>query len=74
VLPRSSGDALSNAGRALANKHGSGCPECGSAIYMRVDENGSDTSRECAECGAHYKARLSTHQRALLIEEEAACE
>ena len=73
VLPRSSGDALSTAGRTQANKHGSGCPECGSQIYMRVTEK-NDAHRECSECGTKYRVRLSEHQRALLAEEEAADE
>ena len=72
VLPRSSADPLSTAGRVQANRHGNACPECGSTIYMRIDENGSDSRRECGECGHRFKVRLSTHQRALLV--EATCE
>jgi len=71
VLPRSSGDPLSNTGRMMANKRsGTGCPECGSAIYLRVNEKNA-SRRECADCGARYTARLSDHQRALLVQQEA---
>lgn len=71
VLPRSSSDPLSSAGRVMANKRQrNGCPECGSAIYLRKNER-SDVSRECADCGANYRVRLTNHQRAVLIGEEA---
>lgn len=72
VLPRSSADSLSNAGRVMANKRSStgGCPECRSAIYMRVSEEGGDAKRECADCSFLYSVRLSTHQRAVLMEAE----
>lgn len=72
VLPRSS-DPLSNAGRLQANKHSCGCPECGSQIYSRVKESNA-TKRICADCGTRYEARLSMHERALLVEAEAADE
>jgi Zn ribbon nucleic-acid-binding protein len=72
VLP-SSRDQLSNDGRVKANKHGAGCPECGSQIYLRVKET-SDSKRECADCGHVYTARTNMHQRALLVEAEAADE
>jgi predicted RNA-binding Zn-ribbon protein involved in translation (DUF1610 family) len=72
VLPRSSSDPLSHAGRVMANKwYSNGCPECGSTIYLRVNESGSDANRECADCGANYRVRLTNHQRAVLIGEEA---
>jgi hypothetical protein len=70
VLPRSSGDALSNADRVMANAYLGGCPECRSAIYLRTNEL-HDTSRECADCGTKYKVRLSTHQRVMIAQEEA---
>jgi predicted RNA-binding Zn-ribbon protein involved in translation (DUF1610 family) len=71
VLPRSSSDPLSSAGRVMANKRQSnGCPECGSVIYLRKNER-SDVNRECADCGASYRVRLSDQQRAQLIKAEA---
>jgi hypothetical protein len=72
VLPRSSSDPLTTAGRVMGNNRQSngGCPECGSTIYLRTNER-SDVNRECADCGANYRVRLSNHQRAMLIEEEA---
>jgi DNA-directed RNA polymerase subunit M/transcription elongation factor TFIIS len=57
----------------MANKQANGCPECGSAIYIRVNEKNA-SRRECADCGATYTVRLSTHQRALLVEAEVADE
>jgi Zn ribbon nucleic-acid-binding protein len=63
ILPRSSADHLSNEGRSTANKHGSGCPACCSAIWLRTSESGSDTHRECAECGTRYKVRQSFHRQ-----------
>jgi predicted RNA-binding Zn-ribbon protein involved in translation (DUF1610 family) len=71
VLPRSSAISLSNAGRMMANsnKSGTGCPECGSAIYLRTNER-NPTNRECADCGAHYRKRLDTHQLAMKLKEE----
>jgi hypothetical protein len=42
-----------------ANKHVQGsCPQCGSTVYMRVDEKGSDANRICADCGTKYHARV----------------
>jgi hypothetical protein len=72
VLPRSSSDPLTTAGRVMANKRtcNGGCPECGSAIYLRKNER-SDVNRECADCGASYRVRLTDHQRAQLIKAEA---
>lgn len=59
VLPRSSDDPLSTSGRVNANTHGDGsCPQCGSTIYMRVNEKGGDARRECADCGTKYRARV----------------
>lgn len=60
VLPRSSGDPLNvNAQGQRANKrNGVACPQCGSTIYMRVDEGGSDANRICADCGIKYRARV----------------
>ena len=56
VLPRSSGDPLDESGRVYANKHSRiGCPECGSHVWLRVNEKGSDTQRECADCGTKYR-------------------
>ena len=73
VLPRSSGAPLSTADRTLANGYSTGCPECGSAIYLRVKETNA-AKRECADCGHVYTAKLNAHQRALLVEAEAAYE
>lgn len=59
VLPRSSGDSLNVNGRVHANKHVSGsCPQCGSTVYMRNDEKGSDANRICGDCGTPYRARV----------------
>jgi predicted RNA-binding Zn-ribbon protein involved in translation (DUF1610 family) len=71
VLPRSSGDPLTTAGRVMANKSktSGGCPECGSTIYLRTNER-NDVNRECADCGTNYRVRLSNHQRALQVERE----
>jgi len=56
VLPRSSGDPLDESGRVYANKKSlTGCPECGSHVWLRVDENGGDAQRECADCGTKYR-------------------
>jgi Zn ribbon nucleic-acid-binding protein len=68
VLPRSSADKLSNEGRTLANKRG--CPQCGSAVWMRMRESGSDAQRECAECGTAYSVRLNAHQQAEQVRAE----
>jgi uncharacterized Zn finger protein len=72
VLPRSSGDPLTNADHIRANGLAGGCPACGTVAYVRVKETGGDTNRECAECGRIYKARLTEHQKAqaLLAEME----
>jgi predicted RNA-binding Zn-ribbon protein involved in translation (DUF1610 family) len=59
VLPRSSADPLNAADRVYANKHVSGsCPQCGSTVYMRKDEKGTDANRICADCGTPYRARV----------------
>jgi hypothetical protein len=59
VLPRSSGDSLNTSGTMHANKHVQGsCPQCGSTVYMRKDEKGSDANRICADCGTPYRARV----------------
>lgn len=73
VLPRSSADPLTTAGRMMANKHATGCSNCGSAIYSRVTESNA-SKRICADCGHVYTVRLTQHQRALLAEAEAADE
>ena len=54
-----SADPLTTAGRVMANKlnPSGGCPECGSAIYLRTNER-NDVNRECADCGHRYKVRL----------------
>lgn len=71
VLPPRSSDNLTTNGRVMANQHrGTGCPECGSAIYLRRNEK-NDVARECADCGSFYAARRTTHQRALVAEAEA---
>lgn len=31
------------------------CPKCHSYIWVRVNEQGGDASRECAECGQMYR-------------------
>jgi hypothetical protein len=55
VLPYSSGDPLNENDCLKANRHnGIACPACGSTIYCRVKENGSDSNRECADCGKRY--------------------
>src|SRR5258708_1403740 len=65
VLPRSSNDCLDENTRVFANKHsGTGCPACGSHVWCRADEKGSDSSRLCADCGTPYRVRLRAHQRA----------
>lgn len=71
VLPRSSADPLTTAGRVMANtrQQNGGCPECGSTIYVRTNER-NDANRECADCGANYRVRLTGHQRALMLEAE----
>lgn len=74
VLPRSSGDPLTNVDQA--NGFGRGCPACGSTIYMRVKELGGDSHRECSECNTRYTVRMTVHQQAqaLLAEmEEKEC-
>ena len=58
VLPRSSGDPLTTAGRLLANR--GGCPKCGSTLWLRQKETGSDLARTCADCGALYKRATRT--------------
>lgn len=59
VLPKSSGDVLNTSEAMRANKRSDGaCPQCGSTIYMRVDERGSDANRICADCGIKYRARV----------------
>ncbi|HEY2390276.1 MAG TPA: hypothetical protein VGK22_03810 [Candidatus Angelobacter sp.] len=70
VLPRSSGDVLSNSDRVTANAHLGGCPECRSSIYMRSNEL-HDTNRECADCGAKYRVRLTPRQRVMIAREES---
>jgi hypothetical protein len=73
VLPRSSGDPLDEAGRAYANtRSGTGCPECGSHIYLRKTET-NDAQRECADCGAGYRVRLSDRQKVAAMQLEAEC-
>ena len=62
---------MTTEGRVMANKHSTnGCPKCGSAIYVRKNES-NDAARECADCGASYRVRLSPQQRALIAEAEA---
>ncbi len=57
-LPRSCGDPLEETGRVYANKHnGIGCPECGSHVWCRAKESGSDAQRICADCGHRYSVR-----------------
>jgi Zn ribbon nucleic-acid-binding protein len=69
-LPRS-GKPLTTADRARANIHNhSSCPACGSAIWLRVKETGTDSRRECADCGQLYTVRLSPHQQAQRIRQE----
>lgn len=69
VLPRSSGDSLNVTDRVYANKqvHGS-CPQCGSTIYMRKDEKGSDAARVCGDCGTPYRVRVFKSFKALAAE------
>jgi hypothetical protein len=72
VLPRSSSDPLDEAGRTYANnRSGKGCPQCGCHIYLRKKET-NDAQRECADCGAGYRVRLSDRQKfaAMQLEEE----
>ena len=76
VLPRYSDIQLTHEGRTLANGNGNngGCPQCGSVVYTRANERNA-TLRECAECGTHYRRRLSfneqvAHARAAAQEEE----
>jgi|SRR5258708_3552174 len=58
VLPRSSGDPLNINDRVRSNKHCEGaCPQCGSTVYMRANEKGSDANRICGDCGHKYHAR-----------------
>ena len=66
ILPKSSGDALTKAGRLSANKHEAarGCPECLSAVYT-IENNPSE--RTCGDCGTRYKVRLTAHQRAEIL-------
>jgi Zn ribbon nucleic-acid-binding protein len=70
ILPRSSASPLSTDGRMMANRHGNGCPQCGSSVWMRLEENGGDANRVCAECGTAYKVRLNTHQLAERVRAE----
>lgn len=59
VLPRSSADPLNVNDRVRANKQMPGaCPRCGSTIYMRVNEKGSDGNRICGDCGTPYRAQV----------------
>lgn len=59
VLPKSSNDPLNIRSAQQANQTRNGaCPQCGSTLYMRVDEKGSDANRECADCGTRYRARV----------------
>jgi Zn ribbon nucleic-acid-binding protein len=58
VLPVNSSIPL-DVYRTMANKSSGGggrCPQCGSSVYMRVNET-RDTQRECAECGHKYVHR-----------------
>lgn len=69
VLPRSSGDPLNTSSRVAANKHADGsCPQCGSVVYVRVNEKGSDANRICADCETHYKVRVRKTLRQLAEE------
>jgi hypothetical protein len=73
VLPRSSSAPLDEAGRAFANtRSGNGCPACGSHIYLRKKET-SDAQRECADCGAGYRVKLSDRQKVAAMQLEAEC-
>jgi hypothetical protein len=73
ILPRSSNNPLGETGRTYANKRaGNGCPNCGSHLWARVNEKRGDAQRICADCGTQFRARLTMHQLALEIEEEAA--
>jgi len=74
ILPRSSASPLSTDGRIMANKRGNGCPACGSAVWMRMRESGSDAQRECAECGTAYSVRLSVHRQAQQVFAEIEAE
>jgi DNA-directed RNA polymerase subunit RPC12/RpoP len=58
----------------MANKRGNGCPACGSAVWMRMRESGSDAQRECAECGTAYSVRLSVHRQAQQVFAEIEAE
>ena len=59
VLPRSSADPLNVSDRVGANKKVEGaCTQCGSTVYMRANEKGSDANRVCADCGHKYRARV----------------
>jgi Zn ribbon nucleic-acid-binding protein len=70
VLPARSNGALNTTEFA----GGTGCPACGSAVYMRVKETGGDSHRECAECGKQYRVRMSEHQRAVRVKEAECAE
>ena len=65
VLPRSSADPLNVSDRVGANKKVEGaCPQCGSTVYMRANEKGSDSNRVCADCGAKYRTRKTLRELA----------
>jgi hypothetical protein len=68
VLPRNTSVALGqDEGRVYANKTRSGgCPECGSFIYLRQKETGTDAQRECADCGHHYVSRYAAARAAIM--------
>lgn len=69
VMPRSSGDPLNTSGCVGANRHILGsCPKCGSNVYSRVNEQGSDANRLCADCGTHYHVRVRKTLRQLALE------
>lgn len=64
-LPRSSSDPLNTRDKLHANAKSNGaCPQCGSHVWMRQKEVGSDSQRECGECGTKFRVKLTVHQQA----------
>jgi len=55
--------AVNLPGKSSTPLESGGCPECGSTVWLRVAENGSDANRECGECGRKYKRKLTVHEQ-----------
>jgi ribosomal protein L37AE/L43A len=47
------------------------CPKCGSMVYLRKNEKGTDVQRICADCGANYRGKLRYTALVAAAKEEA---